>query len=367
MYKTGSGGTPTRPSTQGAALVVTTIHPPGAAMRALARGCEEAGWDFIVVGDQATPPNFQLSGCNFHSYQQQCGLSFKYVNECPLSHYARKNVGYLLAIQRQPEFIVETDDDNHPMSGFFPDRQRLVEADVLRANGWLNVYRYFTRARAPARIWPRGLPLDAIHRAQVGRKLSRSVDSPIQQWLVDGDPDVDAIHRMVLGEGTTTFRVRRPIALQAGTWCPFNSQNTVWWPDAFVLMYLPAQCSFRMTDIWRSFVAQRVAWAQGWSILFHSPNARQVRNPHSLMDDFELEVAGYINNSRIARALQEMNLSPGSVADAMRECYERLVALGIFQSSELLALDAWLSDVEALFAAAIPVGHPVKCEVTGRK
>jgi hypothetical protein len=33
---------------------------------------------------------------------------------------------------------------------------------------------------------------------------------------------------------------------------------------------LSSYCSFEMTDIWWSFVVQRVAWICGWSVLFHS-------------------------------------------------------------------------------------------------
>ena len=116
---------------------------------------------------------------------------------------------------------------------------------------------------------------------------------PIQQGLVDGDPDVDAVYRLVLD---LPFRFERgaSVALGTGAWCPFNSQNTSWWPDAYALMYLPAYCSFRMTDIWRSFVAQRIAWENGWSVLFREATVRQRRNPHDLMRDFRDEVPGYV-------------------------------------------------------------------------
>ena len=54
----------------------------------------------------------------------------------------------------------------------------------------------------------------------------------------------------------------------------------------YPLLYLPAYCSFRMTDIWRSFVAQRIAWENGWRLLFHGPTMEQERNVHDLMKDF---------------------------------------------------------------------------------
>lgn len=63
-----------------------------------------------------------------------------------------------------------------------------------------------------------------------------------------------------------------------------------------------------MTDIWRSFVAQRVAWECGWSVLFHGPTVWQERNDHNLMRDFEDEVPGYLNNSAIREALESLSL-----------------------------------------------------------
>ena len=123
--------------------------------------------------------------------------------------------------------------------------------------------------------------------------------SPIQQGLANQNPDVDAIYRLVLPL-PLDFVEAAPVALGKGAWCPFNSQNTTWWSEAFPLLYLPFHCSFRMTDIWRSFVAQRIAWENGWSILFHNATVFQERNEHSLIRDFEEEIPGYLNNRAMA-------------------------------------------------------------------
>ena len=74
-------------------------------------------------------------------------------------------------------------------------------------------------------------------------------------------------------------------------------------------MYLPAYCSFRMTDIWRSFIAQRIAWENDWYVLFHGPVMHQVRNAHNLLKDFEDEIAGYLNNARICHELESLDLN----------------------------------------------------------
>jgi len=42
------------------------------------------------------------------------------------------------------EVLIETDDDNIPLAGFWEDRSRKVEAHLLKNKGWVNIYGYFT-------------------------------------------------------------------------------------------------------------------------------------------------------------------------------------------------------------------------------
>jgi hypothetical protein len=337
--------------TEQTAVVVTSISAPNAALAALATGCRERGFHFLVIGDAASPPRFELSGCDFFDLARQQALEFEFARACPTRHYARKNIGYLLALQSGAEVIVETDDDNHPQSGFWATRHRRQRVAVAATRGWLNVYRYFSDAT----IWPRGLPLSAIQTpaADFDAMPVADVDCPVQQGLADIDPDVDAIYRLVLPL-PQRFRTDRALALAANTWCPFNSQNTAWWRDAAPLLYLPAYCSFRMTDIWRSFIAQRIAWENGWHLLFHGPTMEQERNVHDLMKDFRDEVPGYLNNHTIGDLLGALALQPGTahLAGNLRACYRCLVDAGILDERELPLLDAWLTDLGRLGLAA---------------
>jgi hypothetical protein len=52
--------------------------------------------------------------------------------------------------------------------------------------------------------------------------------------LADDNPDVDAIYRLLLPI-PLRFKEVKAVALR-GAWCPFNSQNTMWWPDVFPLL-----------------------------------------------------------------------------------------------------------------------------------
>jgi hypothetical protein len=175
------------------------------------------------------------------------------------------------------------------------------------------------------------------------------VACPIQQGLADENPDVDAVYRLLMPL-PVVFRKGVRVALGSGSWCPFNSQNTVFWSDAFPLLYLPSYCSFRMTDIWRSFVAQRIAWENGWHILFRDATVTQLRNDHSLMKDFADEVPGYLHNRKIADTLAALSLKRGvdAIPRNLRAAYAALIDLGVIGTPEMPLLEAWLADLRRL-------------------
>ncbi len=54
-----------------------------------------------------------------------------------------------------------------------------------------------------------------------------------------------------------------------------------------------------MTDIWRSFVAQRIAWANGWQHHLRGPTISQSETCTTPMRDFRDEVSGYLENKAI--------------------------------------------------------------------
>jgi len=326
-------------------LVITSISPPNEALRSFASGAAEHDFHFVVIGDAKSPSTFELTGCDYHSLERQAESGLSYAALCPTGHYARKNIGYLLAIRAGATVIRDTDDDNLPRPSFWDLQSRFQNVPACQRAGWVNVYRWFSDAI----IWPRGLPLDEIHGRMPAWEEVPALESdcPIQQGLANENPDVDAIYRLTLPL-PQNFRTDRRIALGTGAWCPFNSQNTTWYSDAFPLLYLPAYCSFRMTDIWRSFVAQRIAWANNWSILFHEPTVWQERNEHSLMRDFADEVPGYLNNRLIATELDGLPLKPGltEIPDNLRICYGMLVRLQLVDPKEMELLEAWLSDLK---------------------
>jgi hypothetical protein len=330
-------------------LVITSIaghdHP---VLMQFANETASRDMPFIVIGDTKSPSDFALRGCDYYSVERQKTLKFTLNDNLPYKHYARKNIGYLIAMSKGAEIIIETDDDNYPMQDFWKDRVRGVHSHVLDNKGWVNVYKYFSKSH----IWPRGFALEHLQNG-IPRLESVNqviVDCPIQQGLADENPDVDAIYRLTLPLPITFDRFDN-VAIGNNSFCPFNSQNTTWFRESFPLLYLPSYCSFRMTDIWRSFVAQRIAWTCGWPILFHNSTVRQDRNDHNLMDDFNDEMPGYNNNSIICKSLKELNLAEGigSIAGNIILCYRKLIDMNLIDQKEMLLLEAWLEDVNQIY------------------
>jgi hypothetical protein len=320
------------------ALVVTTINPPNTVLTALADGAEANRIPFIIVGDTKSPEKFVLPGAQFIALDEQDKRFPKLSGLIPRGHYARKNVGYLIATQNGVEEIQETDDDNIPLASFWRNSSEREKCEIVRTdNRWFNVYSLFTDEL----IWPRGFPLQYINQPSRFTLESNGAGAGlIRQGLSNENPDVDAVFRLTR-KLPIQFEQRTPVLLPPGLWSPFNSQNTVFRRAAFPLLYLPSCCSFRMTDIWRSLVAQRCLWEMNEGVIFHSPTVYQERNEHSLLRDFEDEISGYLLNDKIRLVLESLTLDATDMFRSVRLCYEALVNEKLIPSEELVILRGW--------------------------
>jgi len=328
--------------------VITTIQKPTDAVFNLSLRLNDIYAKLIVVGDRKGPKTYPVEGVEFYSLQKQLESQFELAHKIPTNHYTRKNIGYLAAIAKGASCIYETDDDNAPLPGW-TKRHETVQGKAVQGSGWVNIYQLFTEER----IWPRGFPLDEVMESFLNTPAVKedliTLRSPIQQGLSDNSPDVDAIWRLVMDQ-PFHFEQDMSVYLLPGSWCPFNSQSTWWWPEAYPLLYLPSYCSFRMTDIWRSFIAQRCLWELGYGVVFHAPEVIQDRNVHNLMRDFKDEIPGYIRNKEFVEVLEELSLEKG--LDAMtinlKKCSEALVKAEFFPEKELALLNTWLEDLEKI-------------------
>lgn len=331
--------------------VVTTIHEPSDGLATIAKRASQLGDRVIVIGDRKTPANWGLAGVDYFSFDAQASLPFSLRQHLPSNSYTRKMLGYLAAAQGGCKWIRETDDDNLPYETFFEPPPEAVSCRVPSGHmGWVNIYKYFTQRH----VWPRGFPLSLINAKSLPMSNDSScvINQPyILQALADGDPDVDAIYRLTsLDDEGVTFLPAQSLALTGANWTPFNSQATTWPRELIPLMYLPISCSFRMTDIWRSFVAQRLLPGLGASLIVSSAKVSQIRNAHDLLADFAQEVPGYLEADRFRSILENTPTLGGfsNVSRDLKSLYTALISAGFLSRDEMSVLDAWLQDVQLL-------------------
>jgi len=327
-----------------AAVVITSIASPTRAVEGYA-GLDQV--ETIVIGDTKTPDDWHLDGVSYLPVEAQLQKYGAFGSSLPVCHYSRKNLGYLEAIRLGHEIIIDTDDDNIPLENWYiPERDGVFSCSP-EDRGFINVYSHFSDQH----IWPRGLPLECVNseKAQVLETGLKEKNScvPIWQGLANGDPDVDAIYRLIIDK-PCTFKDRGAIVLGRGTISPYNSQNTVSFREAFPLLYLPSFVSFRFTDILRGLIGQVILWDHGYRLGFFRATVFQERNVHDYMDDFRDEIPVYLNAGNVIDIAQEALVSGQPMQQQLRDIYRALVAERIVGADENKLVDLWVSELNRL-------------------
>ncbi|XP_048249064.1 probable glycosyltransferase STELLO1 [Haliotis rufescens] len=330
-------------------IVVTTISYPTPDIKFLAN---IPGWKVVVVGDTKTPADWRNQNCVFLSLEDQRGLGFDTESLLPEESYARKTMGYLFAIAHGAKVIYETDDDNRPL-----DLLKTFKLDptmwgiLYRGEKLFNPYRHFGQPT----LWPRGYPLGSVGESPTTEYLLNHWKTPsIQQGLVNGDPDMDAIFRLTRKQTRSqlnvTFDGRAPPAIvPAGVFAPFNSQNTLFLYDALWALLIPSTTTFRVCDIWRGYWAQRLLWEMGGNVGFFPPNAVQRRNSHSYLSDAQEEKDLYFQTERLVDFLTKWKCGANRTFFAcMTKLSTDMVHENFWKERDASLTSLWIKDLVAL-------------------
>jgi hypothetical protein len=320
-------------------IVVTTINYPTQAIKKLS---SLPGWNVVIVADKKTPSGWQTPGCIFLSVEDQLSLNYQIIPLLPWNHYCRKNIGYLYAIEHGATIIFDTDDDNTPVTDsidYLPSLAPVLVAETTEA--CINPHLFFGQPTT----WPRGYPLEKILVNNNPLLTSKLVRPLIQQGLVNEDPDVDAIFRLTQGK-LLTFTSHQPIGLSRGTMSPFNTQNTIFHYDAFWGLMIPIATSFRICDIWRGYVTQRLLWEIQGTLCFLPAAVVQKRNEHNLLNDFIQEIDLYTKAGALINFLREWRSPQPSLPLKMNDLMKALIQKNFYKENELAFTQAWLQDLQ---------------------
>ncbi len=278
-------------------IVATTIQHP---TRAIEQFDRLADWTLIVVGDLKTPKRYKLKRGLYLSPAEQEGLDPKLSDAIGWNTHARRNFGHLLAARMGADIVAVVDDDNVPLAHW-------GKALLLGRQVRVNYYDIAADAFDPVGatnypyLWHRGFPVQLVGARKYPKPESRVMTSDIQADFWNGDPDIDAMARILYRPRCSFSRAFFPLASNKPS--PFNSQNT------FLTRQVLPYCFFlphvsplgRQSDIWMSYHL----FSLGFKTIYGKPSVCQQRNMHDPVVDLRDELIGYEKNAAIVAAIND--------------------------------------------------------------
>jgi hypothetical protein len=335
-------------------IVIPSINPNP---QAIATMREHApGAHIIVVGDMKSPPELRefckSIDAQYLGVDEQVSLRYNILKHIPWNCIQRRSIGTLEAIRQGADFIISTDDDNHPLTDEWYSQFEQVMSGPVTAqlvtsdNGWFNL-----GDMANQRHTSRGFPYSKRNDKARYEFSEMTARAGIASGFVLGDPDINATERLEIGPKVKGYNSRiaktNLLVDTAQTWTAINTQNTAYHKDLFPLAFVLPMIG-RYDDIWAGYIAERVMEVTEYSVYFGEPPVIQSRNPHSIWKDLRDELMGMEYTDAFCDCLKNAPVSGE---------YSILYNLGIV-AAHLRAywphtfphefLSAWISDVEQL-------------------
>jgi hypothetical protein len=344
----------------GLCVVMTTINEPNEKMLSWIDDPILGIDQLIVVGDTKTNDeawkrikNSRLKYLSFEDCEDKYGELSTAIGS---RTYARKNFGYLSALENGAKKIFETDDDTFLRSNVgdvikFYEKCHQFKVTSLKPKNEKGIYNPFTHFAPRNHIWPRGLPLRQVNQnydfqlAPVIPEMNskEKINDPLKsidviQSLVNLDPDVDSVFRMTSKETIVDYPLTADLLILDNVLAPGNTQSTLWLnSELFCWAYIPQTVSIRFCDILKMYVAQ---WRS--KMAYAGFVTEQFRNNHDLMQDFKYEVELFTKIELLIELIQENK--PQSLIDA----YRILFNAGIVLEKELEIVSLYQSAFDKL-------------------
>jgi hypothetical protein len=161
--------------------------------------------------------------------------------------------------------------------------------------------------------------------------------------LVENDPDVDALFRIICNHSECIkWDKNMRILIDNNNMCVFNTQNTFWLnPDLFICMLIPCSVSFRYCDILRGLIANVILNKTDNYMMYSSPNVIQYRNEHNLISDFKSEYEMYIHNENILDYIGNDIGDVSSIKELLSVIYNNLLVNKVITQNDIDILNKW--------------------------
>ena len=341
-------------------IIVNAFNPPNQSILNLLEKLKN--WKIVVISNNIKIDK-KWKSLNFPkllylSLAKQNNLGYniiKYLNFN--SSFARKNIGYLYAIQHGAKEIFEMDENI-----IIPNIKNLnidykkykICYGIRKDSSMINPYSHFKKSNI--NMWPRGFRL-----SDIGKDISNKfyILNPnnlllkplIYQGIIDGFPDIDSIFlqtKIVNSFEKIEFINNYPLIYLPGNYIPINSKNTKYLYDIFPFLPLPITVNERISDIWRGFIMQYFAWRYNGCVIYHiSKNYIEENNlvlhSHSL---FYKEKNLFFNIDKFIDILNiNSNLGINNPIDLLYKIINDLIVSKLLGKNEINFYKAFFKDL----------------------
>lgn len=287
-------------------IVTTTINNPTIATLKFCEIADKKNWQFVIIGDTKTPhQEYRLLEKNFKNVkyldpQQQEELYAELSEIIGWKTIQRRNIGFLYAYDNGADIMATVDDDNIPYENWGVNYiGQTIEVDMYEPE--LDIFDPLSITKDNY-IWHRGYPIEYLHgrhRVIYKGKINRKV--LIQADLWDGDPDIDAMARLIHKPIVKYSDIISPYC--SNKISPFNSQNTFLSREV-IPYYAVLPFIGRMDDIWGAYILQE---RFPNSLIFSPASVYQERNVQDLIVNLEKEIIGYRNTLQLTKNLLNLD------------------------------------------------------------
>lgn len=341
--------------------VITSVNAPTVVVKQLAESKEKLC--LVVVADKKSPLDYEVDRHHlvYLTVEDQEKLGYGIMKLVPWNHFARKNIGFLYAIQHGAKRIFDVDDDNELISTEAIVKQ--VFAHEAKDYDFISTKQYVTNPymiylnQKGEYIWPRGYPLEAIKMEHDYKYLPENKTAKnnhikklgVIQYLQNVNPDLDAIYRI-----TNTIpakfddSITQCFILSKSSFAPWNAQSTLFNYNAFWGLLLPMTVHGRVSDIWRSYFTQRILWERSSNIAFCPSLVNHIRNQHRLIKDFDAELPLYTQAESLVKYLREWKPLSQDIPSMLEELYIDMYEKGIIEFMDVEFIQLWIRDLQSI-------------------
>jgi len=272
-------------------IATTTINKPTKALKLFAKNknCK------LIVSLDKKSKKFHLKNSIVLSTKHQEKKWPKLSKLVGWNCIQRRNFAILEAFERGAETVALIDDDNIPYKNWFKNIyvNKQIKCKEIKTNKKIFDPVGYTNH---SNLWHRGLPLELVNnrKYKIGKKNLIKPDIQANFW--NGDPDIDAVCRMIFKPECNFKKSLFPFFSKKVS--PFNSQNTLITRKVIKDYFLFPHIG-RMDDIWASFYVT----SKKYRVLYNEPTVYQQRNVHNLIKDFKDEYIGYVNSLKLVESL----------------------------------------------------------------